>query len=391
VKLISRRWHGLLHTCFFRFWNSSFWEFLLFIFIQAFFSISANATAPTSFRQPNPIAWQHQLPTGEMPGWTNPFWFDFEVNTANVWNAPLTMTDKRNNNTYEYTGDYEQTSAILEIGGQIFPRVAFSIEIPYAYRGAGFLDDFIDDFHVAMGNRRFSRNEYPEFQTILSVKTNGEEFYPEQLPLRDVANLKPKLKFWLFKWYGEQEGSCPCGLSVSVQAKIPTVDEKYGGTTGRADYSYLGHLGVPLFRSSAMWFTGAYTKLGNNPAIQTWPRKKSIQMYELNFDFAVTDGWGILLMGRAESPFLDSRAVGFTDASSDPVIVARNRAGSGFTGLVHWRGTEGLGLRYRSKAGDQTQFLVAEDWGFGNYDTNDGVYSNGAPDVNFIFQTRFEF
>lgn len=355
-------------------------------------SLYARADAPVTFRQQHPLAWIHGLPTGEIPGWSQKWWTNFEVSHANVWNAPLTMDDTRNGRQYQYTADFEQTNALLEVGHALTDRFAFSVEVPYSYRSGGTLDGFIDGFHVWLGNRRYNRQYYPKNQNIYSVKTDGVEYYNSDDHLSTgVANLRLKLKFWMLKWNGKQKGSCPCGVAISSQTKIPVQNEKYGGTTGDIDQSFLLHLGVPLFTSSSMWFTAGYTKLGDNPAMSGWPRYEEITLYEGNFDFAFSAHWGILLSARAESPFLKSQYLEYFDTATDPAIVSRNRAASGWNSLVRWRGTQALGFRYRTSAGSQTQFLVAEDWGIGPYDASDKIYSNGASDVSFILQTQIQW
>lgn len=369
----------------------SFFRYLLVLLFFSTYSSFCGADAPTSFRQPHPLAWMHGLPTGEIPGWSSPSWFNLEVSQANVWNAPLTMNDKRNGRTYEYFADFEQTSAFIEFGHAFWDRLGVSLEIPYAYRGEGFLDSFIDEFHVNLKNRRFNRHFYPEYQVNYSVKTDGTEFFEEPSRLTGISNVIPKLKLWLVKWQGQQKGSCPCGISIGTRLKIPTQDEKFAGSTGDLDKSYLLYIGIPLFSASSFWMTGAYTHLGDNPSMPGWPLNSGIEMYEFNFDFAFGQSWGLILSGRMESPFLNIKHLEYVDGSTDLEIIERNRAASGWNSLVRWRGSNGLGFRYRTQNGNQLQFLAAEDWGQGPYDAAGNIYSNGAPDINFIFQSRFHF
>jgi hypothetical protein len=140
-----------------------------------------------------------------------------------------------------------------------------------------------------------------------------------------------------------------------------------------------------------MSFTAGNTFLGDNPAIHNWPRYDNIILYEMNLDLALSSSWGILLNARAESPFLDESKLTYTDLSTDPVTISNNRAASGWNSLVHWRGTESIGVRYRTSAGDQWQFILAEDWGIGSYDSIDNMYSNNAPDINFVLQTQINW
>lgn len=351
-----------------------------------FSALPSKAETPPSLRQPHPLSWMHSAPVGEMPGWKNDFWMHLELGVSSIWNAPHTMTDNRNGNSLEYFADYEQVSAILELGGAITDRLSFAIEIPHAYRSGGVLDSFIDAFHLFLGNRRFNRQFYPEDQYNYSAETNGTEFYTDNKPLETVANVKPKIKYWISKW---ENSECPCGLAVSVQGKVPLQDEKFAGTTGDYDIYSLLHFGIPVGRSSALWLTGAYSYLGDNPAFDSWPRNRKYEMYEMSLDVGITKNVSLGLMVRAESPYLESKHLTYEDASSEPKIIERNRAASGWNSLVRWRSSNALGFRYKPTKTAQVGFWIAEDWGIGPYDASDDIYSNGAPDVNFVLQSSF--
>ncbi len=353
------------------------------------FATTANADLPPSVRPTHPLAWMHGLPSGEQPGWSQRNWFGLEVSNNNMWNAPLTMYDTITNRKYEFTADYEQTHTVLELGHAFTNWFALSVEIPFAHRSGGMMDDFIDDYHVLIGNRRFNRQYYPENQDLFSIQTDDVEQVQTNDQGEGVSNIKLKLKFWLVQWLGDYDDSCPCGVAISSQTKFPTQPASRGGTTGEVDQSLLLHLGVPLFTESAAWITAGYTWLGDNPALEQWPRYDYSILYEGGFDFALDRGWGITLNVRAESPFLDRKRVSYFDTATDPAIVSRNRAASGWNGLLHWRGTESLGLRYKTKSGSLWHFLMSEDWGVGANDAEDGVYITNAPDVGFTLQTQF--
>lgn len=357
----------------------------LFILILVFHT-AAFAVQPTSLRQPHPLNWMYGLPTGEMPGWNGDSWFSLDISHSNIWNAPLKMQNLKTGANYDYTADYEQLTAIAEFGMPIYERLALSIEIPYAYRSGGFFDGFIQGVHSAFGNRDFNRPQYGRNEYTYSVKTNGTDYYHDD-NLNGVANIKPKLKLWLLQWGAGLNGACPCGLSISGQYNIPVGDEKSAGTTGHGTVSGLLHIGAPIGESSAIWLTGAYTRLADNPAMKGWPLMKDHYMYEVNTDFALSDEWGLLFMVRTESPFLDVDSLSYVDTETDPIKRSRNRGATGWNSLVHWQGAEALGLRYRPSESLQFNFYAVEDWGLGPYDTgNDQIFSNGAPDINFVIQ-----
>jgi len=258
------------------------------------------------------------------------------------------------------------------------------VKIPHSYRSGGSLDSFIDGFHVLLGNRRFNRELYEFDEYHFSVKTNSEEYYTDNEALNGIANVKPKLKYWLWHW---ENDLMPGGLAFSLQAKIPTQDDSFAGTTGEVDYYALMHLGVPLGYQSGMWITGAYSYLSENPSMKDWPVNRNYQMYELSFDFHLVDEWSMGLMARAQSPYLDVDQLRYTDTETDPKQYVKNRTASGWNALVRWRGTEGLGFKYSSTKDSQISFWIVEDWGIGPYDASDDIYSNGSPDVNLVIQT----
>jgi len=361
----------------------------IFIFFFSL-SFSAHADAPPSLRQPSLLGWMHGEPVGEQPGWTDSTWVNFELSEANVWSVPMTMKNNLSGSTYDYQTDYEQTSAILEIGQGFGDFLGVSVVVPFGNRWGGFMDHIINGYHHTIDNNYFERDGYAQYQTTTTLKTDGTQYFNPR-PLQSISNIELKLKFWLLHWYGTQKGSCPCGLSFGSQTKFPTEDPVYGGTTGHIDQTAFVYLGIPLFSASAFWATASYSWLGANPAIAGWPRFKSNIMYEGNFDIAFSDHWGLVFMARAESPFLDGKQLSFQDSSTNPAQVAEDRMSSGWNSLVHWRGSEGLGFRYRADGGNQFQIMGVEDFGVGPYDDVGGFYSNNAPDFNIVMQLHTGF
>ena len=352
----------------------------------------ASADAPPSYDQPMPFAWAHQIPTGEQPGWGDTWWFNYSLSDSNIWNEPTTMTDKRNGDTYSSMADYEQTTLNLEVGHAFWDRLGVSIDLPIADRWGGVLDHFINAFHIlGYGESLYNRADYPQWQTIYSVKKNNVDYFASQKPVQGLDNINLKFKLWMFKWMGDVPNSCPCGLSISSETKFPLNSGATGGTTGSIDQSVSVHLGIPLFSASAFWATASYTALGRNPAIDGWPQFNHIVMYEGNFDFALNDYWGFVISARAESPYLDRSALSFVDNSTNPAVVANDQQSSGWNALTHWLGSESFGFRYRTIAGSEFRAMFVEDFGLGYNDQSSGLYTINAPDVNIVIQGNFTF
>lgn len=344
-----------------------------------------------SYRNAHPIAWMHQLPVGETPGWSAPQWLNLEFNHANVWNNKFTLTDRRTGDTYTYKADFEQSSAILETGWAFTDSFAFALEVPYANRNGGFLDDFIDQFHVLIGSDRFLRHLHDEFGNDFSVTKNGVEQLTSDHG-QGVGGFKAKMKWWLWQLKSPTAGVCDCGFALSGQVKFPTQKHSLGLSSGHNDYSVLAHLGFPMWKYAGAWMTAAYTKLGDNENFKGWPRRTWAQMYELSLDLGFGPNLGLILQARTESPIMEKGELSYNYSYTDPKGQIAERVASGWNSLVEWRGSESIGLRWRWGQGSQVNLLMVEDWGIGAKDgRNDALYVNNAPDVAFLSQLHLVF
>lgn len=362
------------------------------VLLGVLFLFSTHARASrTSYRNAHPIAWMHMLPVGETPGWTETAWINFELNHANVWNLDAEFRDKRTHDIYRYQADFEQSSAIFDIGFSLNERWAFSTEVAYANRSGGFLDDFIDQFHTLIGSDRFLRHLNDEYDNSYIVQVDrANRLATEQS--QGIGNVKAKLKYWMWKWQSPTPGICDCGFALSAQAKFPTQARKFGLSSGTNDYSGLAHLGAPIFKYSAAWATAGVTKLGPNRTFDGWPRRDWQQMYELSLDLGVNESLGFLMQARAESPFFDPDHMEFQYHYTEPKSRSTERGASGWNSLTAWRGSQSIGMRWRWPGGSQANLLLIEDWGLGDRDNRgEAVYVNNAPDIALISQWHFVF
>lgn len=331
------------------------------------------------------------LPVGESPGWSEPQWLNLEFNHANIWNNAFDMTDRRTGAVYTYEADFEQSSAIVEAGWALSDNLALALEVPYANRNGGFLDDFIDQFHVFIRSNRFLRHLNDTYGNNFSIKNDGQEQLTSQHG-QGVGGLKAKAKLWLLKWRSPTPGVCDCGVAVSYQAKFPTQKPGVGLSSGHTDHSGLLHLGVPLWKYVGVWATAGFTRLGANENIPDWPRREWHQMYELTIDLGLSPNLGIFLQGRTESPILMKEHLDYNYTVNDHEGQTAERIASGWNSLVEWRGSQSIGLRWRWGKGSQVNFMMIEDWGLGDKDErNDALYVNNAPDVAFISQLHLVF
>ncbi len=353
---------------------------------------SRNAFAEfSSYHNANPIGWMYQLPVGETPGWSTGSWLNLELNHSNIWSVPMSMTDKRNGNIYAYRADFEQSSAIANLGFALGPRLAVSVEAPYANHNGGFMDDFIDQFHLFIQSDRFERNDYPKYGNHFLVQTNGVDNLASE-HAEGVGNVKAKLKLWLLKLKSPTPGVCECGFAISGQAKFPTQTWKHGLSSGSNDYTGMLHAGVPLGSNSGTWFTAGLTHVGEHKLFEGWPMRRWLQMYELSFDLGAGPQFGFILQARYESPLMMSEHLSFNYSSTDPKDQAIERINSGWNSMVYWRGSESVGIRWRWGQGNQVNLLFVEDWGGGKYDSSGGLtYINNAPDVELLTQWHFVF
>ncbi len=356
------------------------------------FIIGSQAFATrTSFRNAHPTGWMYLSPVGESPGWSSNSWVNFEVNHANIWNQNFSMTDRRTGDTYSYKADFEQSSAILEIGRALTSWLAVGVEVPYANRNGGFLDDFIDQFHQTVQTSRFLRHLNEEFGNSFIIEKNGiRQLATEKA--EGVGSVRAKMKAWIIKWNGSAPGACDCGVAISALAKFPTLKRERGLSSGSNDYSGLLHVGVPLWKYAGAWATAGVTKLGPNETFEGWPRRDWQQMYELTLDLGFDANWGLLLQGRMESPLFMKEHLDYDNVYSDADSQSIDRIASGWNSLVRWRGSQTIGVRYRWGKGSSINLLLLEDWALGDADgRGEWNYVSNAPDVGFISQWHFIF
>jgi hypothetical protein len=354
--------------------------------------ISAFAHADqTSIHILGPVAMMYDLPVGSTPGWSSPTWINFELSAQNTWNHGANFTDNRNGNKYFFFADYEQETSVVEFGRALTANFAVELEVPYAIHNSGFMDDAVDHFHQLIWSDRFMRDMSPKFGNHFVIQTNGVNMLASE-HMGGVGNVKAKAKYWLWHWNSPTPGACDCGFSISAEGKVPMQRREEGLTSGSQDYSGLLHFGVPIHTMSGAWATAAYTKLGPNQTFTGWPRRDWLQMYELQLNVGITQGFSVLLMARAESPLFNKADLTFNYTYSDPQMQLEERIASGWNYLVEWRGAEDIGLRWSWGKGNDFSFLFQEDWGLGSQDQSaDGLYINNAPDFQFITQIHFVF
>lgn len=352
--------------------------------IFLFLSFTSSAVAQmTSHHLAHPVGWMYFLPTGETPGWKDKKWFNLEFSQSNVYNRSAQFTNLRTGDTIRYEADYEQSSMILEAGHSPTENLMISFETPIAYRGGGVFDNFIDEFHKTIQSDRFMRQTVPTKQTNFSIYTNGEDRLNTSYFSGVLTTMKSKVKYWIIPWGKEY------GLSVSTQLKTG-IGPKNGFKSGGFDMSFLIHAGAPIHSQSGIWFTAAYTKISPNNIFYDWSAREWLQMYELTADFAVSDHWGFIGFLRMESPLFNVGEFAFQYTESNPKKQVEERVASGWNSLMYWRGSQGMGGRYRWQSGDQLNFMMIEDWGYGGYDKRASFfYVNNAPDVAFVFQLHY--
>ena len=362
----------------------------VFFLASLYLSGSWSWASKPSYHLAHPIGWMHLLPVGETPGWGKSLWMNLEFNQANVWNDEFDLTNDTTGKTLTYHADFEQGSVVADIGFAMGNRLAFGLMAPFASRGGGVLDDFIDQFHMLIGSERFHRNYNGDFDNRYEVDTGGTaQMRPT---LTAVGNLKLKMKYWMWQWRGSTNGSCDCGFALSAQVKIPIAKPASGWSSGHYDYSLLAHLGAPLFKHSGVWATAGFTGLGRNDVFRDWPQRRWAQMYELSIDLGVNNSWGLLLQARVESPIMNKNELSCVYPTYDPEGQISYRVASGWNSLVYWRGSQSIGPRWRSSTGHQISALIIEDWGLGRQDSRkDNLYVNNAPDVAFVLQLHTQF
>lgn len=330
----------------------------------------------------------YQLPVGEAPGWTAPFWLDVQASESNVWNRSMRVLDRETGRVFEYEADYQASILVLNAGAQLGEALAFTVELPYMRRHPGNTDRFIEDWHTTFGFFNYLRGEGPRNAARVRVAVDGQETFLDTSAADGLSSVKLKLKHRLFR----TDGVCPCGFSVSLQANLPVNGARRGLSSGTEGTSLLAHAGFPVGAASGIYFTTGVSVLGNNPVFAEWPVNRVTAMGDLSMDLEVGGGWGFLASLTAYSPWMKSR-FDFLPESSDPVGAKRQRISSGYNSLFRWRGYQNYGVRYRwGESGSQFSLFLFEDFGFGDYDgRKDITYNNNSPDVLIGTQLSLRF
>lgn len=358
---------------------------IIFLMSAAFHSAHGQMT---SFRSLHPLATMHFLPVGETPGWNQSRWFQFDFSQSNVWNPAVNLQNLSNGRRLTYGADYEQTTLNGEIGWALGESWAVGAEIQSGFRWGGFLDSVIDRYHILIRTDRFSRPDFPTNKSSLDLASEGSDRVGGS-SAPSLANMKLKVKYWFWKWKGGTTGACDCGMSTSLQLHVPIAGSRSGWSSGSFDTSWLLHFGVPINNQSGVWMTMALSHLPRNNALEGWPRRSWLQMYEVASDWGVSDNWGITLKIRAESPFMNQKQL-LVDETLD--IQTQKRISSAWNALTEWRGSQELGLRYRWDDGDLMSVSFVEDWGLTAVDGRAGaLYVNNAPDIVILTQGKFHF
>ena len=353
----------------------------LFLLLSIFSCLSH--AQMTSYHLAHPMGWMYFLPTGETPGWKTQQWINLEFSESNTFNRYGKFTNKRTGDTIEYEADYEQSSLILEGGYAFTDDLMVALEIPISYRGGGVLDNGIDEFHQLIESDRFLRQTEAARRTQFNITTNGEQRLRTNYFSGILSTTKSKIKYRIIPWEKEY------GLSVSGQLKS-SFGARNGFNSGGTDLSFLIHLGAPLWNHSGIWFTSAFTKISPNPIFYDWSTRQWLQMYELALDLALNEHLGFLAFYRMESPLLNAGEFEYQYTQSTPKSQIEERVASSWNSLMYWRGSQGVGGRYRWDGGDQLNFLMIEDWSYGGYDKRQSFfYVNNAPDVAFVVQLHY--
>lgn len=353
-----------------------------FVFLFFLWSFSSYAQM-TSYHLAHPVGWMYYLPTGETPGWSQKQYINLEFSESNVFNRSAQFTNLRTNETIEYEADFEQTTLILEGGYAFTDDLMVSLELPISYRGGGIFDNVIDEFHQAISSDRFLRQTVAARRNEFNIYQNGGQLIRTNYFSGMLSTIKSKVKYRAIPWKDEY------GLSFSAQLKS-SYGPNSGFNSGGMDFSFLIHAGAPLWQKSGIWFTSGFTKISPNPVFSDWSARQWVQMYELALDLALTDHWGALGYYRMESPLFNAGEFEFQYTTSSAKSQVEERVASGWNSLMYWRGSQGFGGRYRWDDGDQFNFLMIEDWGYGGYDRRHSFfYVNNAPDVAFVLQYHY--
>lgn len=191
----------------------------------AFEPSSAAPGAPFTVRDQNPLLAGFGLPTA-MPssvpdGWTAGL--DFH------WGSTALMQERGN----EYLiVDAETREARLTLQGALSDRIAWQVQLPYRYTGAGNLDGFIDSWHDVFGLPEGARPELPPDRMDIAYTRGGARRLDMGSSASGLADIQAALGYAVHT-------SSRSALMGWLGIKLPTGDADKLTGSGATDVSLL--------------------------------------------------------------------------------------------------------------------------------------------------------
>ena len=221
----------------------------------------------------------------------------------------LFLSGSGNGNSLYQDGEILRTSIKTKAGlGQDLEVTA---ELPFAHTSGGFLDEFLIDYHDALGLPDQGRSSVPNNQWDVHARRGSTDVH--RLDQANVQLLDVPLGMtWHFLPVTEER---PYGLGVRGVVDVPLAHDEHGYGTGRWEFAagLFGEADVGMF-SFTGWANYAWTR---QPylARQTAFPVEDIVTFGGGVEWLASDSLSFVLQTQVENSLLENLA--FREAAND--------------------------------------------------------------------------
>lgn len=128
--------------------------------------------------------------------------------------------------------DAETRETRLTLQGSVTDRIAWQLQLPYRYTGAGNLDGFIDSWHDAFGLPDGARSQLPQDEFDLWYSRSGSSSLDVTSSVSGLADVQAAVGY-------EMIASPVTAVTAWLSIKLPTGDEDKLTGSGATDVSLL--------------------------------------------------------------------------------------------------------------------------------------------------------
>ncbi|MBI5895876.1 MAG: DUF3187 family protein, partial [Desulfobacterales bacterium] len=136
-----------------------------------------------------------------------------------------------NSDAYDFLADMETTVLELSLAYGLTERLGLRLNVPLVSMNSGFLDDFLEAYHDALGASNYGREDRPPNSFAYHMAQGGEPWVQGSTGEFGWADITASAQWAMFRPTGERRWQA----SILASAKAPAGDPDYGYGSGRWD------------------------------------------------------------------------------------------------------------------------------------------------------------